>query len=280
MFVTVPTGKRLEISVLPISDICPHEAILPSLLRTIRNDMKRTGYQSDPILVDKKTKLALDGMHRIKSLEMLKARFIVCAEYDYQDSAIRLERWLRTIIGARNSLISTLISSFEMSPCKNVNGAIRRVDTNKRGIALLYGTKSFYGGEGLDLLDLYRRIGEIDSASEKSKMELRFVSDLRRRDVQTSRSVLTLYPAKITKKDLLKSVRKGELLPYKSTRFIVPLRPMGIHFPIEPLQRNCLYDCENILYKIVKLSKVELKQENIRYEGRNYSERLAVFKQS
>ena len=242
--------------------------------------MKRTGYQRDPILIDKKTKLALDGMHRIKSLEMLKARFIVCAEYDYQDSGIRLERWLRAIIGARDSLISTLISSFEMIACNDVNDAIGRVDTNKRGIALLYGTKSFYGGQGLDLLDLYRRIGEIDRASEKSKMELQFISDLRRLDLQSSRSVLTLYPAKLAKKDLLTSVRKGELLPYKSTRFVVPLRPMGIHFPIRPLQKDSLSDCENRLCKIVKLSKVELKRENIRYEGRNYSERLAVFKQS
>lgn len=279
MIVTAPTGKRIKLSVLPLSEISSHEAVLPSLLRTIRDDMKKTGYQRDPILVDKRTKLALDGMHRIKSLEMLKARFIVCAEYNYRDPALRLERWLRTIIGAKYSLFSTLVSGFEMSACQSFSDAISRVDTNKRGIAMLYGRESFYGGEGLGLLDLYKRIGEIDRATEKGKMELQFIPDLGRHNLRTSRSVLTLYPAKLPKKDLLMAVRKGELLPYKSTRFIVPLRPMGIHFPISSLQRDSLSDCENRLNQIVKLSKVVLEQRNIRYEGRKYSERLAVFEQ-
>ena len=278
MIVTAPTGKRIQLSVLPISDILPHEAILPSLLRAIRGDIKRAGCQRDPILVDKKTKLALDGMHRIKSLEMLKAKFIVCAEYDYQDPSVRLERWLRSIRGANYSLVSILISSFEMSACQNSDIAIRRVDTFKSGIALLSGTKSFYGGEGLGLLDLYKKIGEIDRACEKSKVELRFIPELRRRDFHIG-SVLTLYPAKLTKEDVLKSGRKGELLPYKTTRCIVPIRPMAICFPIRSLQKDSLAECENRLDQIVRLSKVVMREKNIRYEGRKYSERLAIFKQ-
>jgi L-serine kinase (ADP) len=240
--------------------------------------MRRTGYQRDPILVDGKTKLALDGMHRIRSLKSLGANFAVCSEYQYFSRGVKLERWIRTIVGPGPDLISRIRSKFSMETCSGIESAVEKVDGSKSGIALLSGQTSYYGGKQLNHMELYKRLGEVDELCENRGVNLEFVPESEKLDLYSSAAVATLYPAKLTKRDVLESARNRRLLPYKTTRHVVPLRPMGIYFPIDLLRNGSISDCKKELERIVKFSKVIVERKNIWYEGRRYSERIAVFK--
>ena len=106
---------------LPLNDIKPHESIIPRELETLTRDMERTGFQRDPILIDSKTHVALDGMHRRAALERLGARNALCAEYDYLSDEVKLERWLRYIIAPNKSLLDFVIELFNMEACRSTH---------------------------------------------------------------------------------------------------------------------------------------------------------------
>jgi hypothetical protein len=269
--------KKLQVSVLPISEIRVHEGTVPSLLAEILADMKSTGCQRDPILVDRQTRLALDGMHRLKSLKRLGAKFAVCAEYDYLNRSVKLGRWLRTIVSPNTTLIDAILSRFSMNPCTSARFAMRRVDDNRKGLALLFANGGYYGGGDLPLFQLFSKLGQIDRICEKKKFETRFVPESDEHDLRSSKSQITVYPPRLLKTEVIEFAMQGRLLPYKTTRHIVPVRLVGIDFPIRSLRTESLEDCNELLEEVVKFSKVILKRRNIWYEGRRYSERLAIF---
>jgi hypothetical protein len=242
--------------------------------------MRRTGEQRDPILVDEKTHVAMDGMHRIESLRSLGAKFAVCAEYDLHRDDIQLERWLRTIIAPSTKLIEVIISKFEMKPCKSIQHAIGLVQTKEAGLALLSRRHSYFGGENLDIEDVYTKVAEIDALCEKNKIELQFAGEHEKLRMFSSDSVYMLFPAHLSKSDVLRLAMANRLLPYKTTRYVVPIRPMGLYYPISFLSVRTLSECNHELERIVNLSKVVVKRKDSWYEGRKYSERVAIFRKS
>lgn len=240
--------------------------------------MRRTGEQRDPILIDAKTKLALDGMHRIKSLHSMRAKRAVCAEYDYLDDAVKLERWLRTIIAPSQKLVSMIVEEFEMRSCRSFKRAIQSVERGKERIALLSYKESFVGGNHWSVREIYRKIGEIDTFCERNRIELQFSTESDKLKMFSSESVMMIFPPKLSKTEVLSMAKQNELLPYKTTRYVVPVRPMGVHFPISRLKHSSLSECQEELDKIVNFSKVVLEKRNSWYEGRKYSERIAIFR--
>ncbi|MHB2036317.1 MAG: ParB N-terminal domain-containing protein [Nitrososphaerales archaeon] len=280
MAVSVPGGKTVHLSIVPIDDITPHEQTVPSLLEIVRDDMKRTGYQRDPILIDEKTHLALDGMHRIESLRLLKAKYALCVEYNYFDDAVKLERWLRTIIAPSRKLVLAIISKFEMKRCQSFRTAVRDVETGNSRIALLSSRESFCGGKGWDFLEVYRKIGEADHLCQANKVGIQFFTESEKFNLFSSESVATLYPARLSKEDVMQFVEGNELLPFKTTRYIVPVRPMGLYFPISALRKYSLSECRKKLVQIVNHSQITLERRNLLYEGRRYSEPIAIFRKN
>jgi hypothetical protein len=278
LIVDLAGGERIELSIVPLDDILPHEKTISSLLKTIRYDMRRTGCQRDPILVDRRTHLALDGMHRIEALRSLGAKYAVCAEYDFNERSVRLERWLRTLVAPSRKILSTIVSKFEMIPCTSFRTAIHDVETGRATVALLSHGESFVSTKRWGIRDLYLKIGETDELCKRAKVELQFFPDTEKYDLFSSESVVTLFPAKLSKKDVLRMAENNELLPFKTTRYTVTIRPMGISYPISYLRNCTLPKCLEKLDQIVNFSKVILERRNVPYEGRRYSDRIAVFR--
>lgn len=270
--------SEVRLSVVPIGEIRPHERTIPSLLESIMRNMRRTGYQRDPILMDEKTGLALDGMHRLKSLELLGAKYVVCALFNASNRSIKVERWLRTFVAPGGDLADLLVKKFEMLPCSDFRSAIRSVESGKSKIAFVSRHSCYIGGLGWTNSEVYRKLGEADKLCEKRHVELHFLSELEKFGLFASESVQLLYPAKLTKGEIATFSARGELLPYKTTRFTVPVRPMGLYFPLSSLRKESITECNEVLQNIVKFSKAILEPKNIWYEGRKYSEQLAIFR--
>lgn len=276
--VRVAPRKLVELSIIPIDQVRPHEDTVPSFLDAIRRDMRRTGYQRDPILIDKKTHVALDGMHRRAALISLHAKYAVCAEYDYLGQSVALERWLRYFVGPDDDLLSSIISVFNMKPCPNFREAVRTVDAGRSSLALLSNRESYVSKENWNMLEMYRMLSEVDELFAKNDIEIDFVPESNKFNLFSSESVFVLYPPKLSKRNVLEIARKHAVLPYKTTRHVVPIRPMGIYFPLECLKNSTRKECDEELHRIVNLSKVHVEQRHVWYEGRRYSEPLAIFR--
>src|SRR5579872_3408363 len=203
-------GRRnLELSILPLKDIKPHEETIPELLDSLTRDLRRTELQRDPILVDKKTHVALDGMHRRAALKALGAKYAVCAEYDYLSKDVKLERWLRYFIAPDQKLLSQLFALFDLESCDDYRKAARLVDTITTSLALLSAENSFVSKKKTGAFEVYSKIKKADSLCKAAKIAIEFAPESSRFELFTSESVYVLYPHVLSKKDILEVAMKN-----------------------------------------------------------------------
>ena len=82
-----------KLEILPVKDLKTHEEIIPNNLLKLKEAMLNIGQLVDPILIDKKTRVVLDGNHRVKVLELIKVPYAVCQLVDYNSKEITLGNW-------------------------------------------------------------------------------------------------------------------------------------------------------------------------------------------
>ncbi len=217
-------------------------------------------------------------MHRRAALEALGAKFALCAEYDYLKPAVKLERWLRYFIAPNPEFLTELISLFRMREFERFEEAVRAVDDGKSQLALLSAGASYVSERKLNVIQVYEAVGEIDELCKKYKIDIEYASESSRFELFTSESVYLLYPLKMSKRDVLEIARKGKVFPCKTTRHVVPVRPMGVYFPLDLLKNSSRVESNKELRNVVKSSRIEIEEREVWYEGRRYSEPLAIFR--
>jgi L-serine kinase (ADP) len=271
-------GLTIELSIVPLEKVKPHEATIPRALDSIIADVERTNHQRDPILIDSQTHTVLDGMHRRAALASVHSRFALCAQYDYLSNSVILERWLRYFIAPSEEFLSEVVSLLHLKQRRNFEEAVRAVDQGESRIALLSAAESYTSDWEMSLFQVYDAVTSIDKLCEKYHIELDYTPESSKFELFTSESVYLLYPEKMTKKHILDMAGKGHLFPCKTTRHIVPVRPMGVYFPLDLLKGTSVAACLKELKNIVNSSRIELEKREVWYEGRRYSEPLAIFR--
>ena len=84
----------MEIVLIQISELLPHEEIKQKKLRKLIDLVKKRGGLYEPILVDRETRTLLDGHHRYNTALHLGLKFIPGIEVDYlEDESIQVESW-------------------------------------------------------------------------------------------------------------------------------------------------------------------------------------------
>ncbi len=277
MLFQASNNLAIDLRIVPVDELIPHEQTIPLLLQSVTRDLERTRLQRDPILVDSKTMLVLDGMHRRAALESVHCHFAMCAAYDYLADSTKLQRWLRYFVAPDRQFIDATIRLFDLERVENIQIASRQIDSKEKSIALLSNRQSYVSNERYDLTSVYRRVAEFDILASESKISVEYQPDSDNGDLFLSESVFVLYPLPFSKQDVIQAGESKSLLPHKTTRHIVPIRPMGIYFPLELLKNGSKEQCEQKLQEIVKTSKIEFIEANSWYEGRKYSEPLALF---
>ncbi|MGI0079669.1 MAG: hypothetical protein ACRECH_08590 [Nitrososphaerales archaeon] len=278
MKVSLANGKSISLTVLPIEKILPHEDVIPALIASVKRDMVRTCFQRDPIVIDRKTKVVLDGMHRRAALSSIGARFAFCVEFDYLNRSVVLERWLRYFIAPDRKFVDELVCMLGLKRSKSLNTAMRAVDVSRSGVGLLSSKESYAGEHQADLMTSYRKLAQFDKLARSRRVEVQFHPENERISLFSSESVFVLYPPKLKKKQILGMAKEGIVLPFKTTRHILPTRPMGFYFPLNLLMQSSLGKCNQALKQRIAESRIDLVDRDTWYEGRRYSEPLAIFR--
>ena len=87
------SGAAVEFRLLPLSSLKPHEATDPDHVAELADRIAEDGVIFKPIVVDRGTRVVLDGHHRHGALSALACRLAPCHVVDYNDPGIRVERW-------------------------------------------------------------------------------------------------------------------------------------------------------------------------------------------
>ncbi len=258
-------GFRLELSILPLSLVRPHEEVVPAAVADLASTMSSAGVQRDPIIADSATHVILDGMHRSNALKRLGAKSALVCEVDYAEERVLLGRWLRSV-KVHGGLSGLLPKGLGMEEGRDRDGAMGLVDDGEAQAALLSGGRGF----------LPKRIGPagpwdtvraLDGFAASFGCPLRVIGEEEVAGaLGAGESVLYVRPP--TKRDVLRAGETGPLLPPKSTRHSMPARPAGLPLPLSWLMAE--WGGQERLEEFMKARSPRLVPSGRKHDGAVY----------
>jgi L-serine kinase (ADP) len=75
-------------ALVPIRDLKTHEAAEPDRVRRVMRQMRSAGVVKKAIIIDSKSMVVLDGVHRLSALQMLGAVRVPAWLIDYSDEGV------------------------------------------------------------------------------------------------------------------------------------------------------------------------------------------------
>ena len=102
--------------IIKIKELKEHEEIRPEYLEELKNQIEQDGFLKDPIIVDKNTKIILDGHHRYKSLKQLGYSKIAAYFVDYNSSEIKVQSWRKGEIVTKEDVIKAGLTGDKFPP--------------------------------------------------------------------------------------------------------------------------------------------------------------------
>ncbi len=210
-----------KLQIVPTEALKPHEEIINYNFQKLREAMLNMGRLVDPIIIDGKNYVVIDGNHRRKVLETIKCPNAACQVVDYENPSIKVGSWFP---------VSKTVKPDEIPGFKP-----EKVDF-EAGLAALQsldGTFLHVVGEGKNkVCHLY------DSTEQKLSgvisQQGKFISALEGKEVQyvaddkineyLSQGYGAFYRRIYTKQEIVAQALAGRVMPPKSTRHMIPDR--------------------------------------------------------
>lgn len=257
------------------SDLKPHEETVPEDLKRLVDALRDNPVLRHPIIADRKTGIVLDGTHRLAAAKRLRCNFIPAALVDYDDPQITIERWFRLFSGPNiRNLEDDLkqMNPMEVSHDECENGLSKRlwyatVETPISCLAFPARKPSCY--------DMVRDSHELELAARRDGVKVDYQDN---RDIGAKGSRrLVMSTVKIQKSEVIETVEKGRLFPPKSTRHLVPSRPLGAGVPLDWLQGSDFSEAQSRYQEYMQSRKVRRLPEGSRVGSRRYLEEVFLF---
>jgi hypothetical protein len=266
---------NLKIALLELSLLKPHEEVIDSLVRKLSNEMESEGEVRDPLIIDEKDHVILDGMHRFNSLKRLGCRFAPCCLIDYDNPQIKVESWYRVFnIKQSEKFAEQLLEDFAVNYKREKNA--------------LTGSEIILANEGIRFVPT-QLIDDVQSA--RRAVELERTVSIKGYKVEYQPSIIAIQRWKsgnahfviplptFTKRRIRELGEKEILLPHKSTCHVIPSRPLRIDVPLSLLRNENITPTEanSRLTELLSSRKIDRKPPGSMIDGRRYEEELLVF---
>jgi len=275
---------RLDIAIVEIDSLHLHEDIVQELLRYLMLTIKLNGYVKHPIIVDRKSLVVLDGVHRVVALKKLGIHRVPACLVNYSNPAIQVLNWYRTMTGASN--IESAMSHVRKTACDvekigevaekmlGISPAVAAIRSRDWIFLIKCPFKS--------LQEDYKIIGKVEDRLKAIGVRIRYETE---RDalegLQEGRVDAVMYTPKVTKDEILKSALSAHSFAWKATRHVVPARPLNVNVPLRLLRARdrSLAQVNRELRSMLLRKRLRRLPAGSVIDGRRYEEELYVFEE-
>jgi len=278
----------LELEIVPVAVLLQHEQIIPHKAGRLTYEFKNLAHLQNPVIVDK-NHVVLDGNHRTHVFKALNFRYIPVCKIDYLNDNTKLRCWFRLLGHIPN--IDIIKNTFESSGCrihpvpdKSALMEALEANTNACGIQrkddFLF--IEFPECVSQDAVRTYDLLQQIQQKLISKEISLDYIpcnavhSERFCQKLHTSEAVV--WTPRLTKKTVITSAKKKMMFAPKTTRHVIPARPLNVNIPGYWLKEN------------VSLKEINQRFENFLHskqvrrfgpgqviDGRYYEEELFVF---
>jgi hypothetical protein len=268
------------ISLVDIDTLKPHEEIIEPIVKSLTDAMGTFGLVRDPLIVDRDKKVILDGMHRHSSFKSLGCRFAPCCLVDYDNPLIKVGSWFRLFkVEDAESLAEKLLKE------SNLNYTVEEIGTanptsGSRPIILTQKGKQYALRHDSSPINVARTAVALEKAVAGRGYHADYLpEDVALQNLKQERVNFVIAVPVFTKQQIRDFGTSGPLLPHKTTRHVIPSRPLRIDIPLGLLRETHLSQVEADveLREILSTRRVESKPPGSVVDGRRYEEELLVF---
>lgn len=203
-----------------IDNLKEHEHVDPLRLEEVKVILLKDKFQRDPIIVDKETKVIIDGHHRLNALKILRYSKVAVHHVNYfNDERIIVKTWYPLLIGSRKKLMELLYDKIENAQSKR-NPKLHGEFIIKNRI---YSLK-------------VRREIVMQSILGEFRVEYAFTSKIARRLALNGKVAGAFIFKSVTKKDVIDRALAEKKFPPKTTQHIIPNKPRMWYVPLRELR--------------------------------------------
>ena len=272
---------KLEITLEEVDKLHIHEETIPDVLNKLAEKIKADGYFIHPIIVDGKTLVVLDGMHRVAAIQDIGYRFIPVCLVDYDNPHIVVGSWYRLIDGlSEMEEVSNVLKELNltMEDC-SLETAYGLVEKREASTAIFSQSKCLaVYGQQKNIRETYYTIKQIELKLQSKGYSIRYDTEKGAKEtVYLGKVSAALMTPTVSKEEIVKTALAGKVFAHKTTRHTIPARPMYINVPLEWLYgKLSLSKANEGLAKL--LSSKKLKRLPLgRVLDRRYEEELYMF---
>jgi len=246
--------EKLEIR--KVNSLYGHEQTISRSLKRLKEGMLNIGQLVDPLIVDKKTGVVLDGNHRLKVLEILECPHAVCQTVDYNSPEIQVKTWQPSLKITADEL--SKLDSIKYEKVEKEEG-MRSVDALGSPAMMITPEDECY------LLNPGKY--KLKEMIEEQKYILGLIEDKNplfipeeqmEKELGNGNSVF--YRRGYTKEEIIKSATEHAPLPPKSTRHLIPERIIRLNMRLGWLH----LDAESAQKELTNMLKKRAYNGNVR----------------
>ena len=242
----------VKIDIAPIDELFIHEEIVEPNLKALMNSLIKSGFQRDPIIVDEKSGVILDGMHRYSALKNLGLDYITVAWVDYFDETIILKRWFRVyrppkinpdrleqiatkVLKGRGDVERRIIGVNEGEDLRYPDKTSIKIWLNNKEI-----TELIIDLGNIPLIERFNVLKELEKEiSKEINVRPSYLTEQQAlKYIREKGGSLVIGIPGISKKDVVDIATKGKVFPPKTTRHVIPARPLFVNVPLKLLQKK------------------------------------------
>lgn len=260
-----------HLEVVEVEKLKIHEQVIEENLIALKETMLNIGKLIDPLIIDKKYNIVLDGNHRRTVLEDLKTDYAICQVVDYYRPDIKIGGWYISTnsidfdklkgeeidyedgfkkIQQYQAYLMAMKKNGDKIKCK----IFESLEGNFEGV--IKEQKKFFE----------EKLGK-DITKNGNNFGINFIEDIRK-DVYLEKGEVIFARKIFSKEEVIKNILDGKVFPPKSTRHQIPGRIIRLNFRLGYLNES---------KESIQMHLVEMIKKRVRYgSARYYTEPVIV----
>ena len=262
-----------RITLIDIDDLRPHEEIIEQLVTELAKSIQNQAEVRDPLIVDERSLVILDGMHRYNALKKLGCRHAPACLVEYDDQRIAVGAWFRFFnVNDPDSLAKATLEALNQK-----HEQTKRSPQNLLRFAIITKQSNFALTVESDRLAKSQLAVKIERYISGQGQYCEYGADDTAEQRLNSNANMVIPVPIFSKTEIRETATAGRLLPHKVTRHIIPSRPLGLNVPLDLLVNYTREEASEKLDHFLSSRHVDRKPPGSVVDGRRYQEELLVF---
>jgi L-serine kinase (ADP) len=287
-FIIESENLRLELEIASVDSLLLHERTFPHVANKLILEFENLVNLENPIIIDRNN-IVLDGNHRTYVFKKLHFKHIPVCRIDYLDQSTKLRYWFRLLRNVVDlEIISRAVRAFHgiLSEVGDIV-SLQRVMAEQCyccGIqqAGFFAVIRFSEEVVRDAVTAYDMLERFQDELIEKGVRVEYIPCQYAQDQQFCECLkeeeIILWTPQISKEMVVDAAKKEKLFAAKSTRHLIPARPINLNFPARMLKEPVpLREMNRRFLRFMEAKEVKRLPPGQVINGRYYEEELFVF---